>query len=296
MTVSHLTSIVGKVRINSSVSGAVQSAFSKFALGFDLVEIFDNSIPNDPSPPCKAAAVIHRSRLHVGPSQTVACATVVRQKIFDYNNRDFQRFQLQRLVDGIASNWLAEEGGGIQLTVDRAVPPISQRLWGKGDPAKTISAIAKSKEFNSHRNFRIFNQKSFWFNPLTRRGGGDDLVQVDASPDGLIVIDGLGTGVKTYTYGDRSMRLVSVDRVRMQLTCQVLTIPDDQSIASFSDMMTEILKREKCIEGILMFDSASHTVSPGIHNAFVINYKTVNFRPDHSLLSQPMLIHPEFMW
>lgn len=142
--------LVGKVRVNQQTSGGVQKLFSRFLNreGFDVIEIFDASHPNDPSPPSKAAAVLRRTHT------PVPLMTVLDSHVFDYNNRDFQQSQLARLLDRVASTWLIEQGGGLQLTVHRPTSPVN-----------SPTVFAKSKQVGGHKPWKSWNQSVYTISP-----------------------------------------------------------------------------------------------------------------------------------
>lgn len=252
-------SVVGKIRLNGQVtpSSLVARLRSRFTeeKNFDLIEIFNNSIPNDPSPPSKALAVIHRSPTLV---------TVVFQRVLDYNNRDFYKSQIQRLTDDIAENCLREnKNGGIQLTVmrdpavqsllrdDSVVAKLNRYLNSARNRVdrKFSEIFSKSTEINGHRNWKEFFEMRFFIKPFLR-------LNVEAA-------DG------------EKVTVVRVDRRRST----VYAVPTDghESISrsEFDNCMQRVLREHKCVEGALVFDNPVAETETNYYHSFTINQRPV---------------------
>ena len=259
----QLSSLVGRIRLNDSVSPTVVSAFSDLPSTMDRIEIFDSSIANDPSPPCKAAAVLLRSTLRL-PSGIVPCTTVMRQKVFDYNNRDFQKYQLQNLVDQIAENWLLDNGGGVQLTLHRrSLEPAHRNTNNLTDE----SIFAKSVEFGPHRNLFIYPATYFRFSPWGPIS--KTITPMERACESKI--DGLESCATSFTDGERIVTIASVDVLKRRLiayTTDVVKYSEFQPFAQF------LLRRHLCVE--LELFCASFDKSLATCNSLVVNYKQVN--------------------
>lgn len=291
----RFSSLVGKVRLNESVSSIVSKEFSKFPLSCDRVEIFDNSIPNDPSPPCKAAGLLLRSKLSLPNSGKVSCATVLRRKIFDYNNKDFQKYQLQSLIDGIATNWLREAGGGIQLTIHR-IPAERRPAFGifNGDiPHLSAEAEARSLEFGRHRNWKILHGISFHVNPFKLIGNATKAS--GASCPESMTVDGLSEEISTYSSSDTIISIIFVDKLRRRVYCNVDKTMQGETVTreKYRDSMTGILRMHKCLTGILFSENVD--VAEKITESLIINVSCVDYELPDALKTSSLRIHAEFI-
>lgn len=270
------SSVVGRIRVNQSVTSRVVSEFAAFRESLDRIEIFDNSIANDPSPPEKAAAVFARSAL-VGTT-SAPCFAVLRQKVFDYNNRDFQSSQLQALVDGIGDKWLREQGGGLQLTVHKMKQSsISDILRDHTLSAKDIEVFSRVKELSGHRNLACFYVQSFL--PVYGKVKVSS-VPLDEIPQTESVRD-LSAPTEAFTDGSAVVRIAGVRNAR--LICQAL-----QGVPS-AEFVSTLLRKYGCLTGDLL----SCDPLPKIHNAVVINYRAIHYIIPESL--HGITFHLEFL-
>ena len=259
---SSVRPLVGSTRLNEGItpSAFVKKLGSKFpnSENFDLIEIFNNSVPNDPSPPSKALAVIHRST-----NNAVPVATNIFTKILDYNNRDFYKWQTMKIVNDITSQWLKECGGGVLLTVHR--DPASIDLLREDSVAarlnrylnrnrnnadkKSIEIFSKSTEINGERNWKNFHElRYFWDLKWTPN-------PADCPP------------ALTIFHTDNFRRIV-------------YTRPVDPTISvdrkSMHQEMQKILHDSKCVEGIVLFDNPLSELETNFYHAFTVNQKLVN--------------------
>lgn len=261
------TRLVGRIRVNESVSPEVARLFSRFPSSMDRIEIYDNSVLNDPAPPCKAAALISRSFIN---NATIPCITVLRQKIFDYNNKDFHSSQLQALVDSIASNYLHEQGGGIQLTV--------HRLDKSSCSLSDMEIFAKTKETSDHKNLTIMPFVKMWFKPWSNRV---ELIQPPSDHTNQVNKTRL-----QYTCPDGNhIDLVSIDQVRRRLVCSLSTSGDH------SAMVNALLLKHLCYEATVLVPQ--HGWTKGVFSgAVVINKRLVGLKqvPDLTVSMQPEFI------
>ena len=263
VTQRRLSSLVGRIKLNESVSPVVVSEFANLPSTMDRIEIFDNSIGNDPSPPCKAAAVLLRSSL-VLPTGRIPCVTVLKQKVFDYNNRDFQKYQLQNLVDQIAADWLTENGGGLQLTVHRRSV---QFPHSNSNTIADETIFAKSTEIGSHRNLSVSPATYFRFQPFAPTATRLEATEPLDDP----VIAGLEAASTTYTDGTNLVSIASIDRVRRRMTAFT---SDVVHLTTFSPLVQSILRKHFCLELVLFaphMDQSSPTC-----DSLVVNYKQIN--------------------
>ena len=289
----HLSSLVGTIRLNESVSRPVANEFAKYPASCDRIEIFDDSIPNDPSPPWKAAAVLLRSRLSTS-SNSVACVTVLRQKIFDYNNRDFQKMQIQNLVDSVSKNWLRDSGGGIQISLHR----ISQRsrstigIRRRETPLKSAQAIAKSLEFGIHRNWKVLHGISFYNSPMYSSG----IIQLSPSSDPResVHVEGLSRGISTYKFGEEYISVVHVEKFARRVHCVIPGLEGPPVTRErYIRPMQRILRDTKCLEAILF----SERVDDGarIAESLIITQTSVDCDFPQALSDSSLRVHPEFI-
>ena len=249
--------IVGKIQTNFSVSRNVQKVFSRFLGkdGFDVIELFNASSPNDPSPPSKAAAVVHRS--HAG------AFTVIDYRVFDYNNRDFYRSQLSRILDRAGDQWLCDNTNGSVYTLHR--PPGSltdntflsmlNRYLNKSRNKCNLNNIAifsKSLEVSRHRIFQIWNQFSYF------------------------VTEGDSTGGPP---ADAQVRLLGKSGLILHAIVEA-----DESIRKYDyqQQMISLLKQEKCFEGILYFNKIP-TIEKNFYHTLSITATQVGHLPNFSL-------------
>ena len=265
------TRLVGRIRLGDSVSPEVAKLFSRFPQSMDRIEVFDNSVPNDPAPPCKAAALVHRSLINV----ETPSITILRQKVFDYNNRDFHASQLQSLVDSVASNYLKDQGGGVQLTVHR----YDQSSASLAD----IQVFAKTKETCDHKNLMIVPFVKLWFRPWI---GLTQLKQetntAHANEDCL----GLSSPLAQYSTEDgQQIDLLSIDRIKRRLVCAIRSPGDPFAIVN------SLLLKHLCYEATVVVSEHGMRY-PRYSGALVINKRLVGKNVKDM---NPLLIHPEFI-
>jgi hypothetical protein len=269
------TSLVGRIRINSAISARASSEFSRFRNpSFDKIEIHDSSIPNDPSPPSKAAALLHRSELILTDGTKIPCISVLSQRVFDYNNRDFQAFQLQTLVDSISDKWLNDQGGGIQLSFHR----MNEVGWIKKSVNKPdIDIFAKGREIRDHRIFKIFN--------LFSNNIGRETIRINESGMGPSdSIMGLSDPLASYEVNECKVNVIRKQGLRILIQI-VSGTPTCEFISS-------ILMTNRCIEAILVCDHGLD--QPGkLFNAVAVTYRTVNYNLG-SGVGKDLVFHSEF--
>ena len=259
--------LVGKVRVNSSVSDQVAKYFQRFPSSMDRIEIYDNSIPNDPAPPCKAAAVIHRSSLVNG---TIPCVTVLKQAIFDYSNRDFHKFQLQYLVDSVATKYLNERGGGIQLCVHR-----HDVRWPSSWSSRDLESYSKALEIGQHANLVSLGLSRF---RLRFWNKSSLMTKKEIARDSQSIIEGLTVRGPTYVCDNVSLSVLRVDKVSRRLTC-VVEVSDPTIRLTRSElgpMVSYVLGDMYCVSADVLTKSLNDTYS----GALVVNYRRVNFDSD----------------
>lgn len=291
----RFSSLVGKIKFNESVSPVVLKEFTQYPSTFDRIEIFDNSIPNDPSPPSKAAAVILRSKLNISMDSALACVTVLRQKIFDYNNRDFQKCQLQNLVDSISSNWLRDQGGGIQLTIHRIPTEARNKIsiFRKMNTLNSAEAAARSLEFGVHRSFKSYHGISFFLNPLDLSGH----ITPNSSSFGepAATVEGLRDELASYVYEDAVLSVIFIEKFRRTLYCTVYGLAGDIVVSRerFKPAILHILRVHKCFEGVLL----SEKIDPkeAITESLIITRACVDQGFPEELRLSSLKIHPEFV-
>ena len=254
---SSVRSLVGTIRLNEAIgsSSLVKTLRSKFPKieNFDLIEIFNNSVPNDPSPPSKALAVLHRST-----SSGVPVATNVVTKILDYNNRDFHKWQMHRLVEDIGTRWLKECGGGVFLTIhrdsasadlirdDSIVARLNRYLNRNRNCAdkKDVEIFSQSTEINGEKNWKNFKQFRYFWEFKWKANG-------DSSSDALTVFHTDNMRRIVYTHPiDPTVRL---DRI------------------SLHDEVQKILRKHKCFEAVVLFDNPLAESEANFYHAFTVN-------------------------
>jgi hypothetical protein len=284
--------LAGKLRLNSNVSEQVVKEFRRFPAFMDRIEIFDNSIPNDPSPPCKAAAVIHRSKIFLESSRKyLACVSVLHQKIFDYNNRDFQAFQLQNLVDSIATNYLREHGGGIQLTVhklDDGANPLSCGHLSGSD----IAAYCMSKETRDHENAICLPFFRFYLNPLNLSKRAK-IERSEISPTRIDGIEGLTSPKIIYTTDGASFKIMDIDS-RLRHISLLFEDMNNAVIApeSIRSSIHWILWDNACVSATVYLDTKGPSLK--FSGALVVNKRRVNV--DSNLSADlKQLVYSEFI-
>ena len=222
---------VGKLRLNESISLKVKDKFARFFKlpGFDIFEIFDASSPNDPSPPCKAAAVIHR---------TVEGEFIhIDSAVFDYNNRDFHKSQLFRIVDQIANDWFQDISiTGTQITINR---PENGSKWNKS----MVDVFSKSNALAGMKIFAIWNFFTYYaFFPLAKKTIAGNI--------SVIVKKG------------------------WTLHAILNTIDNDiVSVSHYKEQMHGLMQQHGCFKGILYFDKIP--ISDDFTHAFTITYRGV---------------------
>jgi len=289
----QLSSLVGTIRLNESASHLVANEFAKYPASCDRIEIFDDSIPNDPSPPCKAAAVLLRSRLSTS-SNSVACVTVLRQKIFDYNNRDFQKMQIQNLVDSVSKNWLRDSGGGIQISLHR-ISHRSRSTIGirRGEiPLKSAQAIAKSLEFGIHRNWKALPGISFFYNPIYSSG----IMQLSPCSDRreLVYVEGLSTAISTYQFEEEYISVVHVEKLARRVHCVIQGLEGPPVTRErYIRPMQRILRDTKCLEALLFSERVENGAR--IAESLIITQTSVDCDFPQSLSDSSLRVHPEFI-
>lgn len=266
---------VGNVRLNDQVtpSALVKSLRQKYNPNenFDLLEIFNAAVPNDPSPPSKAIAVLHRSTVNGTP-----CATTVFQKVLDYNNRDFYAWETQRLVDTVASQWLEANGGGVQLTVHRPIlegSNIFHRVIRhvrktQFDP-KSVDIFTCTKETNDHRYLMNVFEKRFFTFPF---GVRTVMPEPSTVPVDCTVIPGLSdTPIARYTLNSSTVNVIHVDRLASVVHAQCMQ--SGGATDELSDLMKSIMKEHKCTEGVVYTDTP--LPGPNTYHSFSVLQRTV---------------------
>jgi hypothetical protein len=266
---------VGNVRLNDQVTSTalVKSLRQKYnsSENFDFLEIFNAAVPNDPSPPSKAIAVLNRSTVNGTP-----CATTVFQKVLDYNNRDFYAWETQRLVDTIARQWLEANGGGVQLTVHRPIlegSNIFHRLIRhvrktQFDP-KTVDIFTCTKETNDHRYVMNVFEKRFFTFPF---GARTALPEPSTDSVDCTVIPGLSdTPIARYTLSSSTVNVLHVDRLASVVHAQCLQSggPTDE----LPDLMKSIMKEHNCMEGVVYTDTP--LPGPNTYHSFSVLQRTI---------------------
>ncbi len=286
---------VGKVRFNEHItaSNLVRSLRRKFPKeeNFDILEIHNASMHNDPSPPSKAVAVFHRSSLNGTP-----CTTTVFQRILDYNNRDFYIWETQRLLDTIADQWLTENGGGVQLTINRdptMAPILEESMNGKFN--RLINHM-REKEFDQRRAEVFSSTKStcghsLWKNIYEKRifavpFGSRCIEPVPADSDShFCSVPGI-SNIDTFQYynGKACVRLLHVNRVSSTMYVQALHQGDYNDYVL---VVKQLLRDKKCIEAVLL----SENPWPGTnsYHAFSIHKRIVG-KVNIDLPTKPLML------
>lgn len=251
-------SCVGSIRINEAVTKSflVRQIFSRYPIAenFDVIEIFNNSVANDPSPPSKALAVLHRSTATSFP-----IATSVFTKILDYNNRDFYKWQMNRIVENISTQWLSECGGGYWLNIHRDPATIDllrndnvssrinrylNRNRNRADP-KSVQVFEKSTEINGEKNWKRFCEMRFFYD--FKKQKNDDLKE--------------------------SLDIFHIDTFRRIVYTNLIDSSEQISRPKLNIEMQKILRRTKCFEGVVFFDNQID--ESNFYHAFTINVKAV---------------------
>ena len=256
-------SLVGRIRLNTAVSDQVIKEFKKFPAPMDRIEIFDNSIPNDPSPPCKSAAVMHRSSAVIR-GQPVPCVTVFRRKIYDYNNRDFQSYQLENLLDSIATNYLRDRGGGFQLTVYRQekTSRFSSTIHGSD-----IASFCMSKETRDQKNFLTLPCMRFFFNPLR---SGENIARIKTEPSEAH-IEGLTPIDVTYEADNCKAHVIAVDNYLRNVSI-LLESPEPISRQEAKAVSQSVMRDMLCMEATVFSDSFAQSEFDG---ALAVNRRII---------------------
>ena len=230
---------------------------------FHLIEIYNNSVPNDPSPPSKAVAVLHRKP--ADETNKLPIATNVFLKTLDYNNRDFYKWQMHRVVDDIASQWLCESGtgggGGVMLHVHRnpstfdlirddSILSRINRFMNKNRNRVNMEEVeiySKSTEIEGEKNWKNYFEIRFFLDLKSFK-----TKKISSDDEGIL-------------------KLVHIDHVRRI----VYTRPIDAS--SSRDMLNsaiqKILRETKCVEGVVVYDTFPNDVN--CYHSFVMNQKLV---------------------
>ena len=272
------TRIVGRVRINEHVSPEVRKFFIKFPPFMDRIEIFDNSMPNDPAPPVKAAALLHRSTFVVN-GQSFPCVSVLRQKVFDYNNRDFQKTQLQALVDSVSTTYLLEQGGGVQFTVH----PLDARSL------TDLEISAKSTEIGQHRNFFMLPSMRYFFNPFQQTHVRVELYEPSHSDPR---ITGLSGPVCSYRSEQSILHVLHIDSGRRSLNCLVEVLDESSCDRSqITGIVNRVLRMHLCAHAQVW--SAGFGTLERLSGGIVLNRRFVeakNLPP-----TSTCRLHPEFI-
>ena len=272
------TRIVGRVRINEHVSPEVGKYFNQFPPFMDRIEIFDNSISNDPAPPVKAAAVLHRSALVVH-DESYPCVSVLRQKVFDYNNRDFQKTQLQALVDSVSTTYLSEQGGGVQLTVHH----LTASSW------TDLEISAKSTEIGQHRNFLVLPSRRYFFSPFQKTDVRVELYEpTHLDPH----IAGLSGPVCSYRSEEFVLHVLHIDSGRRRMHC-LLEILNDNSCdrSKITAMINRVLRNHVCIDAQVL--SAGFGPQERLSGGILFNRRLVNMK--NAPPTTGCRLHPEFI-
>ena len=282
-------SLVGRVRINTNVSQQVVKTFRQFPAMMDRIEIFDNSIANDPSPPCKAAAIIHRSRLTIGNEKSVPCVLVLKQKVYDYNNRAFQAVQLQSLVDSVATKYLGEHGGGVQLTVHSS--DTGRVLWHPNAWSnKDVESYSKSREVGEHRNNVCYGLSLFRF-PFMKFSV-PVMKKAELPNKSGITIDGLTVRGPTYMShsGEILLTVLEVDSLRRKLSCVLSLCGSKQQTTreEVSPLVSYVMREMYCMQASVV----SNCIADGeFSGSLVVNHRAVNFASD----IPPIPLYSEFI-
>ena len=253
-------SCVGSIRINEAVTRTsfVRQLFAKYPKNenFDIIELFNKSVPNDPSPPSKAISVLHRST-----STSVPIATTVFTKILDYNNRDFYKWQMNSIVEDISSQWLRECGGGFWLNIHRD-PETTRMLENENLTArinrylnrnrnrvdrKSVEVSEKSSEINGERKLRRFCEMRFFYD--FKNATFDDC--------------------------DKCLTIFHIDNLRRIV---YTNLSDSSRVVVRSELgaeMQRILRETNCLEGVVLFSNEVDENEFNFYHAFTVNLKPV---------------------
>ncbi len=252
---------MGSIRLNETITSSrlVQKLRTKFpsSNNFDLIEVFNNSVANDPSPPSKALAVIHRST-----SSGLPVATNVFTKILDYNNRDFYKWQMEQIVKDISKEWLKECGGGIQLNIHR--DPVSVDFFREDSVSarinrylnrnrnsadkESVEIFSKSTEINGEKNWKKFHEIRFFWDFSWKQN-----IEISSS----------------------LLQVFHTDYVRRIVYTQPIDPATPIDRKSLNGEIQKILRETKCVEGVLLFENPIPEQECNFYHAFTVNYQLV---------------------